>query len=45
MKKLNVKIMSIALIVLSVLVTGGLVASVKAPSGFGQGDAGTGGGG
>lgn len=45
MKKMNPKIISLALIILTVLATGGIAASVKAPSGFGQGDPGTGGGG
>lgn len=45
MKKINVKIISIALIILSVLVTGGIAASVKAPSGVSQGEQGSGGGG
>jgi len=45
MKKVNPKIISLALIILAVLATGGIAASVQAPSGFGQGDAGTGGGG
>jgi len=46
LKKLNPKIISLALIILTVLATGGLaVKHTIAPSGFGQGDQGSGGAG
>jgi hypothetical protein len=46
LKKLNPKIISLALIILTVLATGGLaVKHTIAPSGFGQGDEGSGGNG
>ncbi len=44
MKKINAQIVSLALLVLSLLIGLG-VKEVLSPSGFGQGDAGTGGGG
>ncbi|MGC9780370.1 MAG: hypothetical protein HZR80_14075 [Candidatus Heimdallarchaeota archaeon] len=46
MKKLNTKVVTLAIIILSLLAVGGVgIKQAVSPSGFGQGDAGTGGGG
>lgn len=46
MKKVSPKIVTMAIVILSLLAAGGVgVKQVVSPSGFGQGDAGTGGSG